>query len=320
MKIFAVLAVSGLLVLGVSAQEATTTTTTTTTRYQLCSAIHGARISTSDSQEVGTIDDLLIDPREGRIVTIITSVDNKLIPVPWTAVTVGEDLKVITVNTTRERLIAAPTIERTQIATFSPELFQRSDAFFRESVSRTGNNLEGRPGMSPGERNDMNARTGNNVPDENGRNSNANTQNNENRREKAAARNSDQQAQPGSSPALNNRRTAERNNGKAARQPGEKRRDRSNPDASASPEAMTTPADEKSSGDKKDKREKSESRQSQSPSANSAVSPSEKMPDKEKQTNEKQHLPGERKAAGAGEAHESPPAREATTPKEAGPQ
>src|SRR5438094_10330247 len=111
----------GLFVTAATGQDSTTTTTTTTTHYQLCSAIHGARIRTTDSEEVGTIEDVLIDTHEGRIVTIVTSVEERLIPVPWTAVSVSEDMRIITVNTTRETLVAAPTIERSQIRTFSPE-------------------------------------------------------------------------------------------------------------------------------------------------------------------------------------------------------
>ncbi|GEM_PF-4437010 len=145
MKIIIALAVvlSGALITSASAQ----------THYELCSAIHGAHIRTTDSEDVGTIDDLLIDPREGRIVTIITSVNDRLIPVPWTAVSAGEDLRVITVNTTRERLVTAPTIERSQITTFTPEVYQRSESFFRETAapgSATSTNVTTQQMGNPG--------------------------------------------------------------------------------------------------------------------------------------------------------------------------
>lgn len=315
MKILVSLAVTGLLVLSATAQNTETTTTTTTTNYELCSAIHGAHFRTSDSGDAGTIEDLLIDPREGRIVTIVTSVDNKLIPVPWADVTVGDDLRTISVNTTRERLIAAPTIERTQIAHFNPELFRRSDTFFRENRGgHPGPNTAERRGMSPdGQNRDMNQ----NERDRQGVNSaqagssptnNANEQgpgkNQPNSR--TAERNRDQHHQAHTTSGTNSNtggRTANNENGGQA---GGKRHNQHGSEAASSPSSVTS-GSEGNASERTNKRSKTESKSSLPNSSKSAASPVERMPKTEKESSGSEH-------------HESSTPRAPLDERETGPQ
>lgn len=113
------------------------TTTTTTTQYESCSQLHTMVIKTSDGVEV-PVQDVLIDPSEGRIVTIVTSVDNRLIPLPWDVVHIGENRTVATVDLTHERLVAAPTLERSDLSSFSAERLQKSETFFRSGGSENG--------------------------------------------------------------------------------------------------------------------------------------------------------------------------------------
>lgn len=64
-------------------------------------------IRTSDGVEV-PVEDVLIDPQDGRIVTVVTTVDDRLIPLPWGVIHRGEDHSYATVEFTRERLVSAP--------------------------------------------------------------------------------------------------------------------------------------------------------------------------------------------------------------------
>jgi len=127
-----------------SKAQTSETTATTTTHYESCSKLHSMRIRTSDG-EVVPVEDVLIDPSEGRIVTVVTTVHEKLVPVPWNVVHVRESESIATVDITREQLYSAPTIERTQITTFDPAVLQRSETFFRNPTSAPA---PGRAGMN----------------------------------------------------------------------------------------------------------------------------------------------------------------------------
>src|SRR5438093_2287094 len=97
--------VSGFLLTASVDAQTTRTTTTTTTRYQSCKKIHSIKIRTSDGVEV-PVDDVLIDPSSGRIVTVVTSYENRYYPIPWNVVHVNEDASVATLDITRERLVS----------------------------------------------------------------------------------------------------------------------------------------------------------------------------------------------------------------------
>lgn len=135
----AILLACSLLPAASRAAEVVSAETSVTTIYKRCSAIHGARFRLSEGGEVGTIEDIIFDPAEGRIVTVITSYEGRYVPVPWTVISVGgPEEKIVTVNVTRETFINAPTIERTNITnitTLNPQILQRSDTFFRERVT-----------------------------------------------------------------------------------------------------------------------------------------------------------------------------------------
>lgn len=116
----------------------------TTSTYRLCSAIHGHRITSSSGEEIGTVEDVVFDPAEGRIVTVVLSVENRLVPVPWNVISVNEERNVVVVNVERDVLVRAPVIERTQINRIDSQFIQRSTTYFssaskgRENVRQEG--------------------------------------------------------------------------------------------------------------------------------------------------------------------------------------
>jgi hypothetical protein len=84
-------------------------------------------IRTTDGVEI-PIEDVLIDPQEGRIVTVVTTYQDRLIPLPWRSIHVSSGDgggASATIEITRERLTSAPTIERSQITSFNAESLQR---------------------------------------------------------------------------------------------------------------------------------------------------------------------------------------------------
>src|SRR4051794_39959435 len=111
--------------------------------FKVCEDKHVIR--TSDGQEAGHVEYIVVDPGAQRIVsTVITGgvTGERLVSVPYSSMRFGEGQDVTLTEITRERLVAAPVIERTQLTTTSriePSIVERSYTHFgvRGDVSGT---------------------------------------------------------------------------------------------------------------------------------------------------------------------------------------
>jgi len=119
--------------------------------FRVCEDQHIIR--TSDGAEAGHVEYIVIDPGQGRIVSSIVSggtLGEKFVAVPYSSMRFGADREVVLTEITRERLVAAPVIERTKISAtvrFDPVLVERSYTHFgvrRDAVSVS--RVEGRSG------------------------------------------------------------------------------------------------------------------------------------------------------------------------------
>src|SRR3954447_9127457 len=97
--------------------------------FKVCEDKHVIR--TSDGQEAGHVEYIVVDPGAQRIVsTVITGgvTGERLVSVPYSSMRFGEGQDVTLTEITRERLVAAPVIERTQLTTTSriePSIVER---------------------------------------------------------------------------------------------------------------------------------------------------------------------------------------------------
>lgn len=110
--------------------------------FKVCEDQHVIR--TSDGAEAGHIEYIVLEPSSHRVVTTIVSggvVGDRLIPVPADSLTYSGSREVTLTQITRERLVSAPVIERTQITTtaaFQPALIERSYTHFGARFDAVG--------------------------------------------------------------------------------------------------------------------------------------------------------------------------------------
>jgi sporulation protein YlmC with PRC-barrel domain len=77
----------------------------------------GSAVRNSEGRDVGTVERLMIDPQDGRVVSVVVTTGKKLgmgghtISVPWNTVKVGQDQGKIVVST-NQTLDSAPKAER----------------------------------------------------------------------------------------------------------------------------------------------------------------------------------------------------------------
>jgi hypothetical protein len=111
-------------------------------------------IRTSDGAEAGRVEFIVVDPSDQHVVSTVISggvVGDRLIAVPYTSLRFSGGNEITLTEITRERLVSAPVIERTQISAsvIEPSIIQRTTTHFsaRGDVGRERANVEGaRPG------------------------------------------------------------------------------------------------------------------------------------------------------------------------------
>src|SRR5438067_267125 len=110
----------------VSAQAQTQSSTTTT--YVQASKIVGMKVNDSSGQEVGVVNDVVLDRNTGCIAYTVLSTGGtgtraaggtKTVAVPWTVYTATSDLSVMTVRVERDRVYNAPVFDYARIDEYS---------------------------------------------------------------------------------------------------------------------------------------------------------------------------------------------------------
>ena len=120
--------------------------------FRICEDQHVLR--TSDGAEAGRVEYIIVEPSQQRIVsTVITGgvVGEKFVAVPFSVMRFGGEREITLTEITRERLVAAPVIERTHFtarAVIEPALIQPTFAHFKIDISHRSTEVtrpEGRP-------------------------------------------------------------------------------------------------------------------------------------------------------------------------------
>src|SRR4051794_18447403 len=102
--------------------------------FKVCEDKHVIR--TSDGQEAGHVEYIVVDPGAQRIVsTVVTGgvEGERLVAIPYSSMRFGTGEEVTLTEINRERLVSAPVIERTQLTTttrLEPSVFERSYTHF----------------------------------------------------------------------------------------------------------------------------------------------------------------------------------------------
>ena len=136
------------------------------------SKVMGAQVKTTAGEELGKIEDVVLDPQSGRVEFVVIEWENKLVPVPFralqTTATPGQEALTFTAQIQKDKLQTAPTIsDRNQWAELQQANFtQRIYTHFgmpREAVGAPGLDAERgagregsgirspRPGQQPGQ-------------------------------------------------------------------------------------------------------------------------------------------------------------------------
>jgi len=107
-------------------------------------------IRTSDGAEAGRVEYIVVDPSDQHVVSTVISggvIGERLIAVPYTSLHFSGGREITLTEITRERLVSAPVIERTQISAsvIEPSIIQRTTTHFsaRGDVGRERTNVEG---------------------------------------------------------------------------------------------------------------------------------------------------------------------------------
>jgi sporulation protein YlmC with PRC-barrel domain len=90
------------------------------------SKLKGATVKSSDSQELGKLDDIVIDPQTGKVNFAIIGkggalgVGEKRMPIPWQALHL-DSAKQLTLNVDKQKMQSAPTVSQDYSDLNSPE-------------------------------------------------------------------------------------------------------------------------------------------------------------------------------------------------------
>ena len=104
------------------------------TVFRVCEDQHV--IKTSDGAEAGRVEYIVVDPAQQRIVSAVLTggvVSDRFVAVPFSTIQMGSGRDITLTNITRERLVAAPVIERTRLTSttvIEPSYFERSYTHF----------------------------------------------------------------------------------------------------------------------------------------------------------------------------------------------
>ena len=97
--------------------NATTNDPGTTSKVMSASTLAGYRVRTQDNQDLGTIEELMIDPQTGKVAYAVlcfggaVSPGDRLFVVPWGILETKSDDRVLVLKTERERLDDAPAFD-----------------------------------------------------------------------------------------------------------------------------------------------------------------------------------------------------------------
>ena len=117
----------------------------------------GKNVETTRGENLGEIQNAVIDPRDERVEFVILSYQDRLIPVPWQVFHFERsrpDARNVTLNIDRERLRNAPTIQRSRLDQLADEQFSRQvyQYFGVQPMDQGGMPRDSR--MNPPSRND----------------------------------------------------------------------------------------------------------------------------------------------------------------------
>jgi sporulation protein YlmC with PRC-barrel domain len=107
--------------------------------FRVCEDKHVIR--TSDGEEAGHVEYIVVDPGQQRIVsTVVTGgvIGSKHIALPFSAVQVRGEREIVLTEITRERIVSAPTIEVSRFSSTSviePSFIERSTSHFTSGSS-----------------------------------------------------------------------------------------------------------------------------------------------------------------------------------------
>lgn len=108
-------------------------------------------IHTSDGAEAGRVEYIVVDPADQHVVSTVISggvVGERLIAVPYNSLRFTSNNEITLTEITRERLVSAPVIERTQISAsvIEPSIIQRTTTHFSARGDMRGDRttVEGR--------------------------------------------------------------------------------------------------------------------------------------------------------------------------------
>ena len=82
------------------------------------SSIHGTDVKNMQGEDLGSVEDLMIDLQEGRIAYAVLSfggflgIGNKLFAVPWSALTVNTEDECLILDVNKDRLENAPGFDK----------------------------------------------------------------------------------------------------------------------------------------------------------------------------------------------------------------
>lgn len=97
--------------------------------WQKCSDLTGKRVTNAANEDLGKIEDIVIDATTGRILYGVLSyggvfgMGDKLFAIPWTALPLGSDSKAFVLDVDRDRLKNATTFDPRQWPNFADEQF-----------------------------------------------------------------------------------------------------------------------------------------------------------------------------------------------------
>ena len=74
------------------------------TAWQKCSDLCGKEVRTMQTDDVGKLDDIAVDPNSGRLLYGILSYRSKLFAIPWNALTLNSDAKQFVLNADKDQL------------------------------------------------------------------------------------------------------------------------------------------------------------------------------------------------------------------------
>lgn len=94
------------------------------TRWEKTTSVVGRKVVTTTREDLGKVEDVVVDPRSGRILYGVLSfnptvgVGEKLYAIPWNSLELPADNTTVVLKVERDRLKSAPSFERTQWPNF----------------------------------------------------------------------------------------------------------------------------------------------------------------------------------------------------------